>query len=161
MPTYTKKQNYARRLTGAPYGDVVAISDFNLTTNASGVPADADAGSTALVINDIIRLGIIPAGTRLLDVVAVISDAFTASSTFDLGFAYVDGVDETAVPQDADYFVDGVSLASTAVLRKATITPPVTLPKDAYLILTNLGANQAAAGVLDITIIGQSVGVSG
>ncbi len=158
MPTYTKKQNYARRLTGAPYGDMIALSDFNLTTNASGVPADADAGSTALIVNDIIRLGIIPAGTRLLDYIAVISDAFTASSTYDLGFAYVDGVDSTAVPQDADYFAAGVSLASAAVVRKATTTPPVTLPKDAYLILTNKGANQAAAGVADFVIVGQAVG---
>jgi hypothetical protein len=158
MPTYTKKQQYARRLTGAPYGDMIAISDFNLTTNASGVPADADAGSTALVVNDIIRLGILPAGLRLLDYIGVISDAFTASSTHDLGFAYVDGVDSTAVPQNAAYFASGVSLASTAVQRKTTITPPVTLPKDAYLILTNKGANQAAVGVLDITVIGQAVG---
>ena len=158
MPTYTKKQNYARRLTGAPYGDMIALSDFNLTTNASGVPADADAGSTALIVNDIIRLGIIPAGTRLLDYIAVISDAFTASSTYDLGFAYVDGVDSTAVPQDADYFAAAVALSSTAVQRKATVTPPVTLPKDAYLILTNKGANQSAAGSVDFTIIGQSVG---
>lgn len=157
MATFTKTESYARRLTGAPYGDVIALSDFNLTTDSSGVPASSDANQ--LDIGDIIRLGIIPAGTRLLDFIGVISDAFTASSTMDLGFAYVDGVDSAEVPQDADYFADGVSLASLAVLRKATTTRPVTLPKDAYLILTNLGADQAAVGVLDVTIIGQAVGV--
>lgn len=158
MATFSKKQSYARRLTGAPYGDMLAISDFNLTTNASGVVADSDAGSTALGVADIVRLGILPAGTKLLDYIGTISDAFTASSTFSLGFAYVDGVDSAAVPQNAAYFASGVSLASTGVFRKATITPPVTLPKDAYLILTNAGAAQAAAGVLDIAVIGQAVG---
>ena len=157
MATYTKKQSYARRLTGAPYGDMIALSDFNLTTSAAGIPATSDA-TAALGVGDIIRLGIIPAGTRLLDYIGTISDAFTATSTFDLGFAYVDGVDSTAVPQDADYFASGVSLASTAVVRKATVTPPVTLPKDAYLILTNKVAAQSAAGVADFVIVGQAVG---
>lgn len=158
MATYTKTESYARRLTGAPYGDVIALSDFNLTTNSSGVAQSSDA-TAALATSDIVRLGILPAGLRLLDVIATINDAFTASSTFDLGFEYVDGVDSTDVPQDADYFVDGASLASLAVLRKATTTRPVTLPKDAYLILTNLGANQSAAGVMDIVVVGQAVGV--
>lgn len=158
MATYTKTESYARRLTGAPYGDVIALSDFNLTTNSSGVAQSSDA-TAALATSDIVRLGILPAGLRLLDVIATINDAFTASSTFDLGFAYVDGVDSDEVPQDADYFVDGASLASLAVLRKATTTRPVTLPKDAYLILTNLGANQSAAGVMDIVVVGQAVGV--
>lgn len=159
MATFTKKQSFARRLTGAPYGDMLAISDFNFTTNSSGAVTDSDAGAAvAFAISDIARIGIIPAGTKLLDYIGVVSDAFTASSTMDLGFAYVDGVDSTAVPQDADYFAAGAALSSLAVLRKTTTTPPVVLPKDAYLILTGKGANQAAAGVLDITIIGAATG---
>lgn len=157
MATITKKQSYARRLTGAPFGDMLAISDFNLTTNASGVAALSDT-ATAVAANDIVRLGILPAGLKLLDYIGTISDAFTATTTFDLGFAYVDGVDSTDVPQDAAFFASGASLASTAVLRKATVTRPLTLPKDAYLILTNKTAAQSAAGVIDIAVIGQAVG---
>jgi len=158
MPTFTKRDTFDRRLTGAPYGDTVALDGYNMTTNASGVVQGSDAGATALIVNDIVRLGIIPAGTRLLDFIGTISDAFTASSTFSLGFAYVDGVDSAAVPQNAAYFCAGVSLASTGVVRKTAVTPPVTLPKDAYLILTNTGAVQAAVGVLDVVVIGKSVG---
>lgn len=158
MPTFTKRESYERRLTGAPYGDTVALDGYNMTTNASGVVQGSDAGSTALIINDIVRLGIIPAGTRLLDYIGIISDAFSASSTFNLGFAYVDGVDSPAVPQNASYFAAGASLATAGLLRKTTTTPPVTLPKDAYLILTNLGANQAAVGVADFVVIGKAVG---
>ncbi|MEY5097693.1 MAG: hypothetical protein RJA36_412, partial [Pseudomonadota bacterium] len=46
-----------------------------------------------------------------------------------------------------------------AVQRKSTTTAPVTLPKDAYLILTNAGAAQAAAGIADILIFAQAVGI--
>ena len=157
MAFITKKQSYARRLTGAPFGDMLAISDFNLTTNASGVAALSDT-ATAVAANDIVRLGILPAGLKLLDYIGTISDAFTATTTFDLGFSYVDGVDSTDVPQNAAYFASGASLATAAVLRKATTTAPLTLPKDAYLILTNKTAAQSAAGVIDIAVIGQAVG---
>lgn len=158
MATYAKKSTtFQRVLTGAPYGDAVPLGPFRLETNASGVPLLSDATS-ALAISDIMRLGLLPAGTRLLDYIGVINDAFTAVSTFSLGFAYVDGVDSTAVPQDAAYFASGVSLASTGVVRKATTTLPVVLPKDAWLILTNAGANQAAAGIAEFVILGQAVG---
>lgn len=158
MATYTKKLlSNPPRTTGSPYGDVVALP-FNLTTNSSGVVANSD-NTTALQAADIVRLGVLPAGTRLLDSITVVSDAFSATTTMDLGFTYVDGVDSTAVPQDADYFAAAVALSSTAIARKATVTAPVTLPKDAWLVLTNNTAAQAVVGVLDITIIGQLIGV--
>lgn len=158
MATYTKKLlSNPPRTTGSPYGDVVALP-FNLTTNSSGVVANSD-NTSALQAADIVRLGILPAGLRLLDSQSVVSDAFSATTTMDLGFTYVDGVDSTAVPQDADYFASAVALSSAAIARKATTTAPVTLPKDAWLVLTNNTAAQAVVGVLDITIIGQLIGV--
>lgn len=156
MATYTKKQT-TRQLTGAPYGDMVVLP-FNLTTTSGGVVSGSDA-TAALGVADIVRLGILPGGTRLLDFVGTVSDAFTALSTYDLGFAYVDGVDSTAVPQDADYFAATVALSAVAITRKATTTAPVTLPKDAYLILTNNTAAQAVVGVLDVIVFGQMVGM--
>ena len=103
----------------------------------------------------ILNLDQVPAAIAM-----IISDAFTGSSTYKLGFAYCDGVDSTAVPQDDDYFVAAsTALSSTAVQRKSTTTAPVTLPKDAYLILTNAGAAQAAAGIADFLIFAQAIGI--
>jgi len=142
----------------APYGNLSA-KPYQFKTNTSGVVAGSDQ-ATAIAEADVVRLGVLPAGMKLIDMIAVISDAFTAATVFDLGFQYVDGVDVTAVPQDDDYFADGVSSASAATLRKATTTKPVTLPKDAYLILTNkTGADHASAGQMDINIIGEITGV--
>jgi len=158
MATYTRS-TAVRRLTGAPYGDTLAIP-FRFATTAAGVPVGTD-GTVALVATDVVRLGIIPAGTRLLDHVAVISDAFTASATYSMGFAYVDGTDSTEVPQDAAYFTAAsTSLASVAVQRKATTTAPVTLPKDAWLTMTHAGATHSSVGIIDVTVIGQAVGVN-
>ena len=87
----------------------------------------------------------------------IISDAFTANSTFDLGFAYTDGVDVAAVPQDADYFFAALDEA-VGLTFKTNTTAPVTLPKDAYLILTNNTAAQAAAGAMNILVYGIMTG---
>ena len=158
MATITKKTAFDRAMNGAPYGDLTALV-FRMQTNASGVLTGGDA-TAAIGDGDVVRIGKIPAGTKLLDSVVTISDAFTASSTYKMGFQYVDGVDVTAVPQDDDYFTAAsTALSSVAVQRKATTTAPVTLPKDAYLILTNAGAAQAAVGILDAVIIGQVVGI--
>lgn len=159
MATYTKRVLNMRQMNGAPYGDMVALTGFRLETNATGVPQGSDA-TTPLLIADVLRLGLLPVGTRLVDYIGVVSDAFSALSTFDLGFAYVDGVDVAAVPQSTTYFAAATSLAATALVRKTTITPPVVLPKDAWLILTNAGAAQAVVGVLDVTVIGQAVGAA-
>ena len=81
---------------------------------------------------------------------AIVSDAFTAATTAKIGFAYVDGVDSTSVPQDDDYFFLA-GLATNALVRtRSTNTgvAPITLPKDAYVILTNAGAAHASVGVL-------------
>ncbi len=158
MATITKKTAFDRSMNGAPYGDMVALP-YRMQTNSSGVLTGGDSAS-AVGNGDVVRIGKIPAGTKLLDSVATISDAFTGSSTYKMGFAYVDGVDSTAVPQDDAYFTAAsTALSSTAVQRKSTVTAPVTLPKDAYLIVTNAGAAQAAAGIMDVVIFGQAVGI--
>lgn len=158
MATITKKTAYDRSMNGAPYGDMVALP-YRMETNASGVLVGGDA-TAAIADGDVVRLGKIPAGTNVRDHIAVISDAFTASSTYKMGFQYVDGVDVTAVPQDDDYFTAAsTALSSVAVQRKTTTTAPLTLPKDAYLIVTNAGAAQAAAGIMDVTIFGRVIGI--
>lgn len=143
----------------APYGNKV-IRDYKFAVNSSGIMTDSDK-TTAIAAADVIRLGVLPAGMKLIDALAIVSVTFTDTSTFDLGFAYVDGVDSSAVPQDSDYFfAAGDYHDAAAVLRKTKALAPVTLPKDAYLILTNNTAaqNGTNAGVMDIFITGVDVG---
>lgn len=134
---------------------------YSLETNSSGVFTNSNL-TTALQIGDVVRFGIIPGGVRLLDAIALISTTFSASTTYKLGFQYVDGVDSTAVPQDDDYFiVAGTSLASAARTQaNNTAVRPVKLPKDAYIILTLAGAANAKASVLDVVVRGIQDGLA-
>lgn len=157
MATITKKKVLnQKQFGGTPYGNKATL-EFNLTTNAIGAFADSDV-ATAVQSGDKIRLGVLPAGFRLEDSEVIVSDAFTAAVTANLGFEYVDGVDSTAVPQSATYFGSALALSSAARLRNATTNAPVTLPKDAYLILTTGGAANAVVGVADIFIEGVLTG---
>jgi len=141
---------------GTPYGNMLR-RQFVLETNAAGVLLGGDSNA-AIGITDKVRLGILPAGTRLDDALAVISDAFTATITGDLGFEYVDGVDDATVPQDADYFFADLAAATAARTRMTVANKPVTLPKDAYLIWTNQVAAHASAGRADFFIDGEDRG---
>lgn len=160
MPTVTKKYiRQQRRHGGAPYGNVWR-QRYNMTTNASGVIVDSDQ-ATAVIVNDVVRLGIIDGGIELQNAEAIISDAFATSTTCRIGFQYVDGVDSAAVPQnDAFFFAAGTVLSSAARLVNSATAAPVVLPKDAYLILTATGANHSAAGILDVIVTGQVVGTT-
>ena len=156
MATVTKKNiDNLRQIGGTPWGNQTCL-EFTFETNASGVWVDSDK-ATAVAIDDVCKVGRLPAGFRLLDAKIIISDAFTANSTFDLGFAYVDGVDVTAVPQDADYFFNDLDEA-VGLTFKTNTTAPVTLPKDAYLTLLNNTAAQAAAGAMNILVYGVMTG---
>lgn len=154
MATVTKTNaKKLRQFGGTPYGN--AWKDvFTFETNTSGVFVDSDQ-TTAVANGDVVRLGVLPAGLQLHDSLSIISDAFTATTTANIGFSYVDGVDDTDVPQDADYFNAALSTASAARTRAAnTAVEPVTLPKDAYLIVTVGGADHASAGRLDVIVEG-------
>jgi len=157
MATITRKKILnQRQFGGVPYGNR-AVLDYNLTTNATGAFIESDV-ATGIALGDKVRLGVLPAGFRMTDSQAIISTAFTALVTANLGFEYVDGVDSAAVPQSATYFGTGLVLNAVGRLRNATTAAPVTLPKDAYLILTTAGAANAKVAVLDIDIEGVLTG---
>ncbi len=154
MATSTKKAlKSVSQFGGTPYGNESMLR-FNVTTNASGVWTDgslATAGGTS----DELIVGVLPAGMLLIDALAIVSDAFAVSQTIKLGFRYVDGVDSTAVPQDADYFFAALALSAQGRTRANNLAvAPVTLPKDAYLVIDLDGAAMSVAGVLDIFIAG-------
>jgi len=147
-----------RQFGGTPYGNAVALR-FGFETNASGIFVDSDL-ATAVQIADVVNIGMLPAGLEIHDSLSIVSDAFTAVTTANVGFAYVDGVDDTDVPQDADYF--NAALATNALGRTRaanTAVAPIKLPKDAYITLTIAGADHAAAGVLDVIVNGIWTGV--
>lgn len=153
MTTINTKYMGSQRSHAAPYGNAWK-KKFEYVTSAAGVAQNSDAAA-ATAANDIVRLGILPAGIELHDALAIVSDAFTATTTADLGFAYVDGVDSSAVPQDADYFFAALNTAALGRTRaNNTAVRPVVLPKDAYLILTRKVAADASVGVLDVIIEG-------
>lgn len=127
---------------------------YRFETNASGVCVNSDK-TGALVQADVVRIGVLPGGIEIHDALAIVSDAFSALTTARAGFAYVDGVDSSEVPQDDDYF--HVALAThTAGRTRANnaAVAPVVLPKEAYLILTVAGADHGSAGVLDVIVEG-------
>jgi hypothetical protein len=158
MATITKKRYQdGQRFGSAPYGNVTAL-EYPIVTNAAGAFVNSDTAA-AIASGDVVRLGVLPAGFRLHDSLTLVSTAFTASVVGSIGFAYVDGVDSTDVPQDADYF--GAAVANTAGRYRAsnTAVKPVTLPKDAWLTITTGGANNAKAADATVIVIGELVGI--
>lgn len=157
MATITKKKVLNQStFGGTAYGNK-SVLIFNLTTNATGAFIDSDTAA-AIASGDKVRMGVLPAGFNIYDSQAIVSDAFSASVTANIGFEYVDGVDSTATPQSATQFASAVALSSAARLRNATTNAPITLPKDAYLILTTGGAANAAAGIVDVIVEGVLTG---
>jgi len=116
-----------------------------------------------IATGDVIILGILPAGWRLMPQFAkiVVSDAFGTGVTGTVGFAYIDGVDDTAVPQDADYFLLSNTLAATVSLSgNNTAVTAVTLPKSAYLTVTLGGtSHDASAAAMDVYICAVNAGL--
>jgi hypothetical protein len=153
MTTVTTKKIFSKRagVTG-PWGNAW-VQKYHFETDASGIYQNSDQ-ATAIQIADVVNLGILPAGLEIFDLQNIISTAFAANETVDLGFAYVDGVDVTATPQSGTFFAATQVVSSAAVLRKTGTGAPVTLPKDAYLTLTNRGAAASQVGVLDIVVWG-------
>lgn len=152
---------------GTPYGNS-QVRHFVLETNAIGAAVDGNSAA-AIGATDTVVLGTLRAGMRLDDALAIVSDAFTATITGDLGFIYADGVDDTQVlatkegrpyvPQDADYFFADLAVAAVGRTRaNNTGVKPVTLPKDAYLVWTNQVAAHASVGRADFLIYGEDRG---
>ena len=159
MATITQSQSAHNNLGVTPYGNLTALH-FVLETNATGAAINSSS-TAAIAIGDVVRLGVLPAGFKLIDSQVVVQTGLTAAVTGKLGFAYVDGVDVVGVDaQDDDYFGTGLVLSAAARLRNATSNSAVTLPKDAYLTLTTAGAANAKAARVEVTVLGIVQGVA-
>ncbi len=156
MATVTLKQVQKRQFGGfTPYGNVTSLM-FALATAANGAAVAADS-SAALAAGDVVDLGPLPEGFRLDDASVFVTTGMTAAITGSLGFKYEDGVDSTAVPQDAAYFGTAIDLA-TAGRKRATGSKLVTLPKPARLILTTAVAANAKASDIKVLVTGELTG---
>lgn len=160
MATITRKNLGAHKLpTTAPYGTATTLH-YQVATDATGAVVSADS-TAAVASGDVVRLGILPAGMRLDDAKTLVSTGWTATITGKLGFAYVDGVDSTTVPQDDDYFGTGITIATAGRYAASNAAVrPVVLPKDAYLILTTAVAANAKASQTDVLVNVTHVGVA-
>ncbi|GKS91216.1 hypothetical protein [Acidovorax sp. SUPP2539] len=160
MATITKDTLGTHKLpTTAPYGTASTLH-YSLATAANG--SVVGGSSTAAVASgDVVRVGILPAGMRLNDSLTAVSIGWTATVTGKLGFAYVDGVDVAAVPQDDDYFNSSLALATAGRYPANNVAVrPVVLPKDAYLIVTTGTAANAKASQTDFLVSVTHVGVA-
>jgi len=149
------KKNYIDTVSqfgGVPYGNTTTL-EFDMNTT-SGVVDDSNV-ATAVQIDDVIEIGVLPAGFRIMDALIIISAVYTASSTFTIGFAYVDGVDDANVPEDADYFTADLAADSAArTPADNTAVAPIELPKAAYLTIDNGVAAQATTGAVTVLVQG-------
>lgn len=160
MATITKKfLGNEKQHTTAPTG-ISSTLHYSVATNSSGAVIGSDV-ATGVASGDVVRVGILPAGMRLDDAKTLVTTGWTGTVTGKVGFAYVDGVDSTAVPQDDDYFGSALAIATPGrYAANNTGVRPVVLPKDAYLILTTGVAANAKASQTDILVNVTNVGVA-
>lgn len=158
MPTITKNDlPNEQQIGGVPYGNNTSLQ-FTFTTNAVGAVVGSDL-ATGIAVADKVRFGRLPAGIRLDDALMIVSTAFTAGLTARVGFEYVDGVDSPRVPQRDDYFGAAVALGTAGRYTPSNFaSAPVTLPKDAFLIVTTAGAANAKVARLDVLVNGVLTG---
>ena len=125
----------------------------------SKYPRQVAFAAVALMVTATATLAI-PAGFRLIDSEVIVKTGMTATITAKVGFAYADGVDSTAVPQDDDFFGTGITVATAGRYRNATSNTSVVLPKEAWLTLTTAVAANAKASELEIIVFAINEGVA-
>lgn len=148
----------ANKLGSTPWGNL-AVLRYTFETTSTGVAKESDT-TTAVAVGDVVRLGLIPSGFRVVDSEVIVSDAFTTGVTARVGFAYADGEDVAAVPQDDDHFGTTLALGSAARLRSATTHATACLPKAAWLTLTIGGAAIAEAGKAEVILFAVAEGAA-
>lgn len=156
MATATIDKSRDRQFGGfSPYGNTTTLR-FGVTTDSTGKVENSDA-TAAAAIGDVIILGELPAGMRLDSASLLIETTFTASVVLDLGFQYVDGVDDATYPQSANFFINDAA-GDAAARSNSTNVKLVTLPKNAYLTLTVAGAANAKASKAHVLVTGELTG---
>lgn len=126
---------------------------YKFQTNSSGILIDSSA-SAALAIGDKIRVAFLNEGFEVTDAAALVSTAAGQVATANIGFEYVDGVDDSSYPQSATAFFSALALNSAARTRTTSTKLIKPLPKPAYLTATIAGAALSSAMVAQIILNG-------
>lgn len=134
-----------------------AVQRFTVETNATGVLKNSRDAIVALAVNDVITIGLLQAGLIADTVKVVVSTAFGAGVKAKLGIAYADGVDSADLPQAVDYFGASVDIAAVGDIAVPMTKKLLPLPKDAYLVLTVIGAAVAQAARADVVVKGEQL----
>ena len=145
-------------IVNKPHGDLSSFCGQLKTT--LGIMQEAGVvAPIAIAIADVVNVGVIPAGTKLLDFVATVSVAFAALTTCSIGYADMRPAEVGALVENPVAFMAaGTVLSAAAVLRKTGVTADIVLTRDCYITVTFAGAAQLATSQLDCTVFGKIVG---
>ena len=113
------------------------------------VYSNASAANSA----DVIRMGKIPAGTRVTDVRIKAADTGTGN-TLDVGYAPV-GSSPTATPA---YWWDNLDTATAAVDARSTASP-IKFERDVWLEILVNSANFTGTPLIEVVVYGVNEGV--
>ena len=145
------------QLPGVPFGNLTVLP-FTITF-LEGVLTLSDT-ATAVVHTDTIVLGTIPKGFEVHQAFIRSTAALgAATSTLDIGFEYVDGVDVTAFPENIDEWADAQANVAIFSVPGNTAPVPQALSKDALLIATVNTAALLTTGSLTGSIIVNLLGI--
>lgn len=156
MATISKTHNPRVNVGATPWGNAHVLH-YTLATASNGGLLNASSAAP-IASGDKVILGLIPGGSVLADCTVLTSEPI-AGLEGKLGFEYVDGQDDARVPQDAEYFAAAAALTDKGRKRTESDKAPVTLPKDAYLVLTAT-AGATGAGRADVLLTVASEGVA-
>lgn len=117
---------------------------YPIAAGATGILLDSSA-SAAIAAADVVRLAYLPKGFQVTHVTANVSTAAGQALTANVGFAYVDGADDSTFPQNATAYFSALAFNSAARTQMTSAGEVKKLPKAAYLILTFAGATLASA----------------
>lgn len=154
MATITINARPQNNVGSTPWGNAHALR-YRLDTASNGAAFAASSGAP-IQSGDKVRLGLIPAGSELLDCYTIVSDGIDGF-TAQIGFEYADGVDDAKAPQAVDYFNAGADFKNPARINSPSAKAPVVLQKDAWLILTAT-AGATGAGRADIVVLAAATG---
>ena len=154
MATVTLNQKQPKNLRSvSPYGNL-ALLRYVLRTDAAGAALGAaNAPQRPLAVGDVVKLGPLPSGARIVDSQVIVVTGMTAAVTASLGFDYLDGDDTTEeVKKDPAYLGAGLVLSAAARLRNTVAKAPVKLEKAGVLTLTLAGAANAKVSEVEILL---------
>lgn len=153
MATVVVNQNQSKNLRGtSPYGNRATLR-YSLKTDATGAVIGAVGPQVPLAIGDVVKLGPLPSGLRIVDSQVIVVTGMTASVTGSLGYDYADGDDSAeTVKKDPAFLGTALALATAARVRNTVAKAPVKLEKAGVVTLTIAGAANAKASEIEVLV---------